>query len=128
MKNEPWKTEPELIEWKDPATGYPCMMKRTGVGVWCGYVGVPIGHPWYGVHGSDIDPYPTVHGGVTFSDHQGDDNRTWWIGFDCSHHWDYIPALGLGDPGGYRDVDYVTAEVVNLALQASESYHPRLHW
>lgn len=46
----PWDSEPDKRQWADPATGLPCMIKRhPGTGNWCGYVGVPEGHPAYEV-------------------------------------------------------------------------------
>lgn len=44
----PWLTEPNELEWTDDATGYPCRMVRNSMGAWCGYVGIPEGHPWFG--------------------------------------------------------------------------------
>ena len=41
----PWLTEPDRLEWTHE--GYPCLAVRNSFGAWCGYVGVPEGHPWY---------------------------------------------------------------------------------
>jgi hypothetical protein len=46
----PWMREPDLIEWR--SDGYPqlaCKIQRARIGALCGYVGVPLGHPWYGL-------------------------------------------------------------------------------
>jgi hypothetical protein len=124
MQDKPWETESDLEVWTDPITGYPCRMVRNGSGVWCGYVGLPEGHPWAAVDRDSIDVH--VHGGLTFGEHAtlpdwdppGD--RRFWLGFDCNHYGDLAPKredlLGLG--GVYRDARYVTEQVVNLALQA----------
>ena len=58
---------------------------------WCGYVGVPQGHEYYGV--GYMDDYYSIHdieaythGGITYTnkfEEWGD--KFWFIGFDCSH-------------------------------------------
>ncbi len=111
----PWDLEPRgPIEWNDEATGYQCVARRGGSGAWCGYVAVPEDHPAFGLDYEDplvvdID----VHGGLTYSGERG-------FGFDCAHYGDLVPSLWkyFGAYGGeYRDLDYVKAEVSNLARQ-----------
>lgn len=55
-----------------------------------GYVGVPPGHPWYGINYNSIDV--DVHGGLTFSEHKLPfcelDDEIWWVGFDVCHYGD----------------------------------------
>jgi len=133
-KIESWKTEPDQVEWVDPTTKLPCLLRRSHAGSWCGYVGLPKGHPWWSVHYSDEDfADPQVHGGVTFTGHLSADfsahmlhkmlelglipDELWWVGFDCNHWGDYAPNDAYNE-GTYRTVDYATAELVNLALQA----------
>lgn len=63
----PWNNEPDKRQWVDKKTGLACLMLRAGhMGHWCGYVGVPKGHPAYGKGYDDVDVQ--VHGGLTFSD------------------------------------------------------------
>jgi hypothetical protein len=46
--DKPWRTEPNSKTFE--SSGYVCTMKRNPeTGVWCGYVAVPAGHPWYGL-------------------------------------------------------------------------------
>lgn len=45
----PWQSEPDKRQWQDDATGLPCLIVRGPVGALCGYVGVPEGHPAYGL-------------------------------------------------------------------------------
>lgn len=59
----PWVTEPDWALWTDEATGLRCMIRRAyrpvhdgGTGALCGYVEVPVGHPWHKV----IKPPPVV--------------------------------------------------------------------
>jgi hypothetical protein len=45
---KPWETEPNEVEFE--ASGLACRMLRTpDLGCWCGYVGVPSDHPWFGL-------------------------------------------------------------------------------
>ena len=61
-----------------------------------GYVGVPVGHPWYKV---DYDAIACdIHGGLTFAQHDeptgkppeqdNTDESYWWVGFDVCHFGD----------------------------------------
>ncbi len=112
----PWDNEPDKKQWQDAETGLPCLIVRNGSGALCGYVGVPVGHPWHGLDydscgkylpkpdGYDPDWYPDVHGGLTFAAGcgHGDDpskgichipgagepDDVWWLGFDCAHAGD----------------------------------------
>lgn len=83
----PWDGEPDKRQWIDPETDLDCLMVRNRMGNWCGYVGVPEGHPWFGIeYSQSINPdcpkcadpddwcYDCrpeakieVHGGLTFS-------------------------------------------------------------
>lgn len=85
----------------------------------CGYVGVDLSHPWYGINynqcllgcsgtkrfdcaWSKHHPSPEklidIHGGLTFS-RMGDKDSEywpagiWWFGFDCAHAGDLSPGL-----------------------------------
>lgn len=59
----------------------------------CGYVGIPQGHPLYGVHYNDIQA--SIHGGLTYSDEEWPDNSKWWVGFDCAHSGDTVEKWTL---------------------------------
>lgn len=79
----PWQSEPDKVQWIDPATGFDCLLHRGPGGHWCGYVGVAEGHPLFGVgysecpqHCADGDSWHCdhtpetmlrVHGGLTFA-------------------------------------------------------------
>jgi hypothetical protein len=139
----PWQDEPDKIHWIDPATDLDVLMVRhQEMGHWCGYVGVPEGHPAFGKDYDDVDV--DVHGGLTFADEcnenadnpasavchvpfEGRPDHVWWLGFDCAHAYDRSPgmsshlgALGLADlpyQGDYRDRAYVENEIRDLAKQ-----------
>lgn len=103
----PWLSEPDKVQFRDPETGYPCLVNRGPMGALCGYVGVPKGHPYHGREWDNIDV--AVHGGVTFAkgcQHSedpafgvchipdpGEPDDVWWIGFDCAHFQDLIPEM-----------------------------------
>jgi hypothetical protein len=136
-----WNGEPDRIEWRDARAVpvLPCLIVRGPRGALCGYVGVPEGHPW---HGRDMaalwgEDGPDVHGGVTYAEPcqaggrichvplPGESDRVWWVGFDCGHAWDEMPAetdpFWRSPDQSYRDVRYVRREVERLADQAREA-------
>jgi hypothetical protein len=40
----------ESQHWVDPGSNYPCAaLRNPSLGIWCGYVGVPQEHPWFGL-------------------------------------------------------------------------------
>ena len=138
-----WDNEPDFVYWTDPYTQYKCLIRRSIVGVLCGYVGVEKGHPCYGM---DYLSVPVeMHGGITFSDHidgypidgypigdklmnwaieWGKENsKTWWIGFDCCHYGDLMPLkegyieASIPKLITYKNINFVTKEVESLARQ-----------
>lgn len=133
-----WEREPNHHEFK--SHGFPCIMHRNHFGAWCGYVGVPETHPWYGKNEShDTFESVEVHGGVTYGDEcqgeichkpkEGESDKVWWVGFDCMHIGDYAPNhpdqfVGLSIMMGglkkiyYRDMDFVSKQCAKLAEQA----------
>lgn len=135
----PWDMEPDKAVWIDPDTGLDCMAVRNdeGSGAWCGYVGVPEGHPFFKMDYADIDDI-NVHGGLTFSSvcHpsvKGEaygichvaapgHSEVWWLGFDCSHWQDMCPGYKAMFSDGmrkstYRTWSYVQHEITSLAQQ-----------
>lgn len=149
----PWDDEPDKVQWRDEASGFACLIVRSHLGTLCGYVGVPAGHPWHGLYcervrmpGASSARYddagdPRAHGGLTFAgacQHgadpargichvpgPGDPDDLWWLGFDCAHLYDLVPALGrfhLPDPSViYRDLDFVAGAVAALAEDAAKA-------
>ncbi len=124
-----WSDEPDRRQWQDEATGLECLASRNHAGAWCGYVGVPDGHPWFGQGYDDAEPAPgqyvEVHWGLTYAgkiEGEGLPGGLWWLGFDCCHSGDMSPAdLKYRSPSGtYRDLRFVMSEVGSLARQASD--------
>lgn len=131
-----WDTEPDKKQWTDEATGLPCLIVRSSLGHLCGYVGVHEGHPLFekGYESSDI----SVHGGITFADfckphhteaegichavESGENDRAWWLGFDCAHSGDRtslaIESLfGRNYDESYRNFSFVERQCRELAQQ-----------
>jgi len=138
-----WENEPDKIQWVDEATGLDCLMHRNNGGAWCGYVGVAEGHPAFGKDYDDVDV--TAHGGLTYGDfcqnttdesfgichvpEPGRPHRVFWLGFDCAHAGDLLPAyrsipgmpaLLQHDRDEYRNREYVESEVTKLARQLKD--------
>lgn len=95
----PWHMEPDRLEFR--FKGLPCIMSRGSSGAWCGYVGVPPGHPWHGKSYNEVKA--NVHGGLTYANpcqghichvpNPGESGDVWWLGFDCAHAGDLGPAM-----------------------------------
>jgi hypothetical protein len=103
----PWQHEPDRAEWRD--RGFVCLALRNDrSGNWCGYLGVPPGHPWHGKDYGELDV--RVHGGLTYGEKcmedprpdrervchvplEGESDDVWWLGFDCHHACDYAPLF-----------------------------------
>lgn len=139
-----WDKEPDKVQWEDPDTKFPCLALRNLIGNWCGYVGVPKDHPFYGKNYDECSLKDSpceedycdhcsgsilnVHGGITFNSfcnegnpiegicHQ-DPEKVWWIGFDTAHCDDLSPG-GFSFKGTiYRSLSYVMLECLSLASQ-----------
>lgn len=109
----PWQEEPDRIEFRVPELpALACLMVRGPMGSWCGYVGVPPGHPLHGKGYSDDAAEPLmVHGGLTYAapcmvesdrgpdalichaPEPGESDEVWWLGFDCGHAFDISPWM-----------------------------------
>lgn len=138
-----WVEEPDMIEFEHK--GFKCSIVRVCVqdgpihvfgGHLCGYVNIPKDHPWIG-KAFDIDA--DIHGGITFGEY--DNEKQYWIGFDCGHLGDIVPSMELmrkeykiamppylekfkNSPifnSTYRNLNYVIEECKNLADQVIEN-------
>ena len=137
-----WNDEPDKIQWRDEATGLPCLIVRGPIAVLCGYVGVSKGHRLYGKFYEELSEEDCVeiHNGLNFGSkcqvgedthalvchtvEDGEDDDVWWLGFDCGHSGDITPDRKGGRKYDfsihgytYKDVDYVKNEVKDLARQ-----------
>jgi len=135
----PWQNEPDRVDWRH--VGLPCFIQRNDhMGNWCGYVGVPPGHPAWEKFYDDVNV--DVHGGLTYANkcsghlcHEplpGEPNNVWWLGFDMAHAFDYVPGMaatvkksmperydyaGLHSMEEYKTLEYARAETNQLAEQ-----------
>lgn len=118
----------ENILSEGEAYGYTWFTRGNGMAFRCGYVQIPNGHPWYNKLYDDLEPYPNVHGGITYAE-AGDD--CWVLGFDCAHYRD-LPDPELSgyraDSVAYREwdgeirtQDYVDRECKKLCKQIHEA-------
>ncbi len=113
-----WLEEPNKLEFEH--AGLKCLILRDKFLFLGGYVGLPEGHKFHGVHFGEI-PF-TAHKGLTFSG-QGDGDRResgyWWVGFYCDRPGDRVPGRPYPDRGGetYRDLEFVRRELESLAEQ-----------
>lgn len=70
--------------------GMTCVLRHGFLDIPCGYVALPEGHPLYGVEDTDMDEWPDVHGGVTWTGVPvGCSDLGWLIGFDMGHDGDF---------------------------------------
>jgi hypothetical protein len=120
-----WHDEPDKVHWLHEETDLDCLAVRSHFGVWCGYVGLPPGHPLHGTgydkahQAADLD----AHGGLTHAGSCDEDAEeghgichvplpgrpadVWWLGFDCGHYLDFAPRLTVpldeeGQRGAWR--------------------------
>lgn len=141
----PWHDEPDRVDFEHD--GHPCLLLRGPLGAWCGYVGVPPNHPWHGADSMSDVLDVEVHGGITYASpchgaichvpKPGETDHVYWLGFDCAHYRDLVPAMltmpqitrdprtatvcASVDQGTYRDVAYVRAQTEALALQVTRA-------
>lgn len=90
-----WNKEPDfqLFTYRN----HYCLLNRNILGGWCGYVGVDTESIFYNKNYSEspIDDLD-VHGGITFGAFKTLEEfpslKLFWLGFDCSHCGDFVPA------------------------------------
>lgn len=124
---KPWENEPDRLEWRH--RGVPCLIKRSHMGILCGYVGLPVARAEDKELISRVEEH--AHGGITYGPEACDEDdpegichvplpgepEVRWVGFDCGHAYDVIPYLYERDryrerpsPAPrvkYRDIAYV---------------------
>lgn len=125
-----WQLEPDQSHFT-LENGSPGIIKRDDInGALMGYMPIGREHPF---HGKSFDKIPVdVHGGLSFSKNEliYDDQLAWfasskgwwWIGFDCAHAFDIMPAVGnMGmkpyPNATYKPYHYVRWELNRLAMQ-----------
>lgn len=143
-----WNDEPDKAQWVDDVTGLDCLAVRAHHGAWCGYVGVPPGHPWHGKPSSALEHFVDIYDGLSYGAlgdeesgicHVPEPGRpadVWWIGFACMSSVDIQPirdqrdgGYGFGgktwyqyriDEGAtYKPLTFIIDEVSQLAAQVS---------
>lgn len=106
----PWNDEPDHEKWIDEETAYELEIVRSyNMGHLCGYVYFPPGFVLSERQRESLEL--KVHWGITYSDEDK-------IGFDCAHHLDHIPSMGVMLPGSsYKDFSFVREQLESLAIQ-----------
>jgi hypothetical protein len=73
--------------------GYKYLVVLLDRGYRCGYVRVPVDHPYFKKNYEDITNI-RCHGGLTYSNLQTKPNKImpigYWLGFDCAHKDDLV--------------------------------------
>lgn len=132
---------PKVLLDKGVHLGFEWEVTCNRTGYRCGYVRIPVGHPWHGLDYNEVQTadgeYVDVHGGLTFAQPDADcgkggEDNAWWLGFDCAHYMDAPdPSLPGYDPrmrsltyGTIKNTSYVAAECRRLAEQAAEADEP----
>ena len=119
--------KPETDTLEGLVEGYHVYARRNGGQMWCGYVEIEQGHPWWDRADDDYVDVD-VHGGCTYLKRQA--NGRVRIGFDCAHWCDAAPPWAsavLGEAGVYRNLAYVEEQIRSLvcaAKAASEAGRP----
>lgn len=118
--NKPWEDEPDHLLFE--AQGYTCEIRRhPNFGTLNGYIYIPLDHLL--AQSKTPEDELHVHGGITYWDER---DGSFVVGFDCAHAGDFIPEwinkhpAPEGSTDVYRDVEFVTNELENLAKQLKE--------
>ncbi len=108
--DSPVKMHIQAFKWEPLTIRVAPSLSKKGWGN--GYVRLPEGHKYYGVHYAKI-PYPAP-GGLTYSDKEVWADGTFWvIGFDTMHSWN----------GPHHDEFYVRFET-NILYQEAKKDMP----
>lgn len=116
-----WTNEPDYKSWIDEETGYQCAIVRSShPGILCGYVMLTKNHVFHHLKLDEFDEYIICHGSITYdgTDINGMEER--WIGFDCGHAGDLMPAYDHTHQNTYRNFEYVENQCKRLAKQFLE--------
>lgn len=119
----PWNKEPDRVQFEHE--GLPCLLIRNELGAWCGYVGVYIDSPLFGICDSEIElpshcevnsfessveredklwlelplpedvPIDVNNIEEAIDNHVRVPLRVWFFGFDCCHYRDLVPGMGV---------------------------------
>lgn len=97
--------------------GYTVYIRLNALGYRCGYVVLPPTHPEHGLNYNDISLEYSPHGGLTYSEQEGDE---YVIGFDCAHSGDAPDLEALAAAGG--DVSRIPEFMKRSGTVRSEQY------
>ena len=121
------------LEYQGTINDYVVRIRFNHMGFRCGYVVLPPTHPEHGTPYSELTLEYTPHGGLTYSEYEGDE---WVIGFDCAHFGDAPDLDGFRAIGGnlsrfpsmpwmhgdIRSKEYVLNELRDLVAAVHNCY------
>lgn len=116
-----WDEELDHLTFDDEESGLPCVLHRSILGVWLGYVGLPGKHMFFGMGYDEINyrcDAMKVDLGVelTYGKARRRGILAWvsikspfrprehWVGFDCAHVGQEVPGIAQ------RGAEYITCE------------------
>ena len=92
---------------------------------YCGYVGVPKRHPYYGLDYDSSELYYVVaHGGLTYASYLNEyDKDYWFFGFDCGHYNDSssVEDLNSESPNTFKTFEYAKDGVFSMYEMLSQA-------
>lgn len=93
-----WQNEPDRVDFIH--AGFSCFaLRHDRHGHWCGYVGVPAGHPAYDTDPADLGDDVGVNygakcqGWICHVPAPGMPEDVFWLGFDCGHAMELSPGM-----------------------------------
>ena len=85
---------------------------------YCGYVGVPKSHPYFGVEYDTPDSFSIpAHCGLTYSSYMDEYDRDYWFfGFDCGHGGDSssVEDLSSENPCTFKTFEFAKDGVFSM--------------
>lgn len=109
--------------------GFQWQVIHNGRGYRCGYIRLPVGHPWHGKSWNDSEVEEVeVHGCITYAEPDepcskpGPDDA-WWLGFDCAHVFD-LPDPELPNNRPPSPFDFCFSSPFFDAIDSIVSRHP----
>ena len=93
----------------------------------CGYVALPVGHPW--ITDNPFDLKVDVHGGITYGKQNKNqcypislENNAYWIGWDYNHYQDAVSPSTVREYFGDKEYEVCIA-FSNLLLDGGHHYN-----
>lgn len=121
LPSGPWDHEPDVFLFPVDKDAYGLVLRVSGLGHLCGYLGVPTEI----AHDLDMNQIE-CHGGLTGGNDQYLSGEYQFFGFDCAHWQDLSPfdvyftvlhGTSIAADKEYRDVEFCVQEIRSMARQ-----------